>query len=281
VGAKKFTYDVWGDTVNTAARMETNGEPGRINISASTHELIKEHFECNYRGKIAAKGKGEIDMYFVEGEKKKKTIGLKSSNPPPAHLSKGGGNPAHGLSPSLRGGAGGGAVNFLKLKEFILNKLKSELPSHLCYHGVHHTLDVYKAAENLAIEEKISKKETELLKVAALFHDSGFTKKYKGHEEEGCDIARSTLPDFNYTDEQIDTICGIIMATKIPQSPKNKLEEILCDADLDYLGRNDFHPIAETLFKELNATGNPMDKKKWNKNTIRFSGKASIFHQDR
>ncbi len=65
VGIKKFAYDIWGDTVNTAARMEQNSEPGRINISGSTFELIREHFKCNYRGKINAKNKGEIDMYFV------------------------------------------------------------------------------------------------------------------------------------------------------------------------------------------------------------------------
>lgn len=66
VGKKKFAYDIWGDTVNTASRMESSGSPGRINISGSTYELIKDYFECTYRGKIAAKNKGAIDMYFVD-----------------------------------------------------------------------------------------------------------------------------------------------------------------------------------------------------------------------
>jgi class 3 adenylate cyclase len=66
VGTKKFQYDIWGDTVNTASRMESAGEPGRINISGSTFQLIQHEFQCIYRGKVAAKGKGEIDMYFVE-----------------------------------------------------------------------------------------------------------------------------------------------------------------------------------------------------------------------
>ena len=66
VGVKKFAYDIWGDTVNTAARMESSGEPGKINISDTTYELVKEDFNCTYRGKIQAKGKGEVDMYFVE-----------------------------------------------------------------------------------------------------------------------------------------------------------------------------------------------------------------------
>jgi class 3 adenylate cyclase len=65
VGVKKFAYDIWGDTVNTASRMESSGEVGKVNISGATFDLVKDLFECEYRGKIQAKGKGEIDMYFV------------------------------------------------------------------------------------------------------------------------------------------------------------------------------------------------------------------------
>ena len=69
VGIKKFAYDIWGDTVNTASRMESSGEVGKVNISGSTYELIKDDFDCSYRGKIQAKNKGEIDMYFVDRRK--------------------------------------------------------------------------------------------------------------------------------------------------------------------------------------------------------------------
>lgn len=70
IGRKKFTYDVWGDTVNTASRMESSGVPGALNISQATYELIKDFFDCQYRGKIAAKNKGYIDMYLVQRLKK-------------------------------------------------------------------------------------------------------------------------------------------------------------------------------------------------------------------
>lgn len=66
VGAKKFAYDVWGDTVNIAARIEAGGEPGRVNISGATYQLVRNHFQCTHRGKLPAKNIGEIDMYFVE-----------------------------------------------------------------------------------------------------------------------------------------------------------------------------------------------------------------------
>ena len=66
VGVKKFAYDIWGDTVNIASRMEKSSEPGKVNISGATYELVKDNFNCSYRGKILAKNKGEIDMYFVE-----------------------------------------------------------------------------------------------------------------------------------------------------------------------------------------------------------------------
>ena len=66
VGLNKFAYDIWGDTVNTASRMESSGEIDRVNISGPTYDMVKDHFRCTYRGRVLAKNKGEIEMYFVE-----------------------------------------------------------------------------------------------------------------------------------------------------------------------------------------------------------------------
>ncbi|TMI85642.1 MAG: adenylate/guanylate cyclase domain-containing protein, partial [Bacteroidetes bacterium] len=68
VGKNKYAYDIWGSTVNIASRMESNGEPGKVNISSATYDLIKGRYNCIYRGKIFAKNVGEVDMYFVEQE---------------------------------------------------------------------------------------------------------------------------------------------------------------------------------------------------------------------
>jgi len=147
---------------------------------------------------------------------------------------------------------------------FILNKLQKELPAHLLYHGINHTTDVYRATERIAEGEGISSYEQKLLLTAALFHDAGFIKKRDGHELESCIIARHYLPDYNYQPAEIELICGMIMATKIPQSPHTHLEEILCDADLDYLGRDDFFLLSNILYSELHSECLVKSEKEWN-----------------
>jgi uncharacterized protein len=162
-------------------------------------------------------------------------------------------------------------------KLFILRKMESELTSKLTYHGVHHTLDVLKITSELCEEENISKRETKLLKTAALFHDCGFTETYTNHEEKGCEIAKKSLPQFGYNKDDVEIICGMIMATKIPQAPKSLLEKIICDADLDYLGRNDFYKIGNTLFEEFKEYKVILDKESWNRLQVGFIGGHNYF----
>ena len=156
-------------------------------------------------------------------------------------------------------------TRYEKTKNFIVDKLTRELPSNLYYHGVHHVLDVLSAAEMLGKEEKISESEMELVRVAVLFHDAGFTVSPKNHEQIGCQLVQNKLPGFGYNNDEINSICGMIMATTYPQQPKNHLEEIVCDADLDYLGRDDFFTIGNTLLKEMNTNGSITSEADWNK----------------
>ena len=127
-----------------------------------------------------------------------------------------------------------------------------------------HVKDVIKAVEEIAVAENVDGEDLMLLKTAALFHDSGFLHGAKDHEEKSCEIAQEYLLDYGYNQPQIDKIKGMIMATKIPQSPKNKLEEILADADLDYLGRDDFFKIGDKLFDELTMFGIVNSERDWN-----------------
>lgn len=161
-------------------------------------------------------------------------------------------------------------MDYTAAKAFILTKLSTELSPDLFYHGKHHTLDVLQVAEELALVEALTPEETVLLKTAALFHDAGFTVSYQNHEALGCDIVRTHLPSFGYSHTAIQRICGMIMATKIPQSPQNHLEEIICDADLDYLGRDDFQSIGDTLYEELKAKNILQDRPSWDRIQIKF-----------
>ena len=140
-------------------------------------------------------------------------------------------------------------------RSFILSELRDGLPTDRSYHSFEHTLDVYASTVTIAEEEGVSGEDMDLLKTAALYHDSGFLREPEDHEHGGCRVAREHLPHFGYSDEQVERVCEMIMATKIPQQPKNRLSEILCDADLDYLGRNDFFSIGDVLFKEMKARG--------------------------
>ena len=168
-------------------------------------------------------------------------------------------------------------MKYRAAKAFILNKLEKELTDKLTYHGKHHTLDVLKITSELCDAESISRKNTTLLKTAALYHDCGFTETYTNHEEKGCEIAKRSLPDFGYAQEDIEKICGMILATKIPQSPKNHLEQIICDADLDYLGREDFYSIGNTLYEEFVEYNVIQDEQSWNRLQVGFLGGHNYF----
>lgn len=153
---------------------------------------------------------------------------------------------------------------FKEIEQYIIGILKRGLPDNLYYHGLHHTMDVLRSAEIIGKEEKVTEEEMLLLKVAALYHDAGFIKVYRNHEEVGCEMARKDLPGFGFTDEDIEIICGMIMATKIPQTPKTKLEYIIADADLEYLGTDDFKRIGETLFEEIKIYLGVESERQWN-----------------
>ncbi len=165
-------------------------------------------------------------------------------------------------------------MNLTEAESFILDKLCSELSETLYYHSVDHTLDVMEAAERIARAEDIADAESlALIRTAALYHDAGFLTTYQGHEAEGSRMVAEVLPGYDYSTAQIKLIQGMIAATKIPQKPQNKMEEILCDADLDYLGRADFEPIAELLYRELLARGRVTSRAAWDDIQIGFLAK--------
>jgi predicted metal-dependent HD superfamily phosphohydrolase len=168
-------------------------------------------------------------------------------------------------------------MQFEKAEEYIMNKLRVDLSPELVYHSIDHVKDVYNAAFNIGELENITVHEMQLLLTAACYHDAGFLIKGEGHEEESCRIAESVLPGFAYTNEDVAIICELIRATKLPQTPKNHLEQILADADLDYLGREDFFTISHKLYEELLHTGVVTNEHDWNITQINFLEKHQYF----
>ncbi len=154
-------------------------------------------------------------------------------------------------------------MQYEQVYSFMIDKLRTALPSYLIYHDVQHTKNVIAAAEKIAAVERVDGEELVLLKTAALFHDAGFLRHHDEHEKISCDVARKYLPDFDYSEQQIDRICLTIMATRLPQKPHDKMGEILCDADLFYLGGNEYEPYAEKLFLELKKTGATTTEPEW------------------
>jgi len=251
-GKKKINYDIKGDTVHNASRLEAFSENGALLISVMTYELVKEFFDCEYYGKLPVKYKGDLQIYRVKGLK-------------PEFSVDGLGNIPNGSFKVKFG-----LIQFTDMQETILDKLEKELPDYVFYHNVKHTVDVVTEVELIGWAEGCTDEEILLLKTAGLFHDTGITVSFDNHELQGTEYARAMLPGYNYTPEQIDRICSIIMATKLPPRPANLLEEIICDSDLDYLGRSDFIPVSNTLFEELKAQNKMKDLNEWNKMQVKF-----------
>lgn len=251
-GKRKISYDIKGDTVNTASRIEAVSEKGSVLISVMTYELVKEFFRCDYYGKLPVKYTGDLQMYQVRGLLPELSVNGSGMTPNEAFRTK------------------FGLIQFTDIQEIILDKLEKELPGYLHYHNVKHTVDVVTEVELIGWAEGCSDEEILLLKTAALFHDAGHTVSYDDHEYQGSLLARMMLPGFGYSEDQIERICRIIMSTKLPPQPTNLLEEIICDSDLDYLGRSDFIPVSNTLFEELKAQNRITRLNDWNKLQVRF-----------
>lgn len=146
-------------------------------------------------------------------------------------------------------------MQFEQIYSFLIHKLETGLPNYITYHNAQHTKNVIAAADHLALAENIGGDDIILLKTAALFHDSGFLQNHTEHETISCTIAKKYLPEYGYSPKQIEIICRMIMATKLPQSPIDHLSQILCDADLFYLGSEEYFMYSEKLFKESQKNG--------------------------
>ncbi len=156
-----------------------------------------------------------------------------------------------------------------QLKTLVLDELET-LDPRLTYHSAAHTRDVYEQAVRIADAEGVSAEEIRLLKLAALFHDTGFLRTYAQHEMMSCRIFREKTAGYALTVQERELIEGLIMATCLPQEPQTHLQQIICDADLDYLGRDDFFVIGDSLRREFRQFGIVDSDQAWEALQLKF-----------
>ena len=212
----QMDFTVIGDSVNLASRLCSYAEAGQIIISDAVWNNIKhlQTFKSKKLSPIKVKGKAKV-------------ISIKEIL-------------YNGYEFDYQDA-------FNKVEAFLLK----ELPLYYTYHSIEHFRDVVKQAERIAKKEKINKAGILDIKLAAWLHDVGYIWGPLDHEEKSVEYAKVILNEMKFPKSKIGLITGMIMATKMPQSPKNHFEQIICDADLDYLGRNDFEDISSNLLKEL------------------------------
>ena len=265
LGKKRIAYDIFGNTVNIAKRIESNSAPGKVNISESTYKVVKTFFNCSSRGEIATKNTGEIYMYYVNG------IDYSFSSSEDFSFNN--------WFREYKEFSAKSKIDIYGLEEYVFSFLSKKLAKNLYYHGPHHTKDVLNAVVKIAFNEKVSPEDFMLLRAAVLFHDSGYIDKYLDNETIGADYAREILPKYGFNLSQVIKVCDLIMATRVPQKPNSHLERIICDADLDYLGREDFISISSNFYEELKEYKMVKNKKEWDQIQIKFFKSHHFFSE--
>ncbi len=249
VGHKKLSYDIWGDTVNTASRMESSGVAGKVNISGTTYSLVKNYFVCEYRGKLPVKYKGNIDMYFVNGLRPELTVDLAGI-------------------PNKR--------FFILLQTLRLNDLEAKVfdayyqyfDEKFRFHNMNYIHRFLEQIRLLCRAEELDEEDTLICLTTGLVLYSGLSQNYENFENRSVVIARELLPSFHYNDKQIDLISHTLIGTKYPPEPRNILEKIVIDARMEYLGRPDLPSIIKEMYAEAKENGSKLDFSSWKEKQI-------------
>jgi adenylate cyclase len=242
VGQKKLSYDIWGDTVNTASRMESSGEASKINISGTTYEFVKEFFTCEYRGKMPVKYKGELEMYFVEGIL--------------PELSDENGGPNRKFIIKMQ------MIKLQDIEEMIIKMFDDEAPPNLYFHNSYMVKNISNQVELLSSAESLSDEEFINLKLASVFLLTGFISDYDKPMEASLRLVEEILPKYGFDQENIESTKKLIRNSFIGHQ-ESLSDNILHDAKYDYLGRVDYMKLTDKLLRERTEYGKHTDKNTW------------------
>ncbi len=164
------------------------------------------------------------------------------------------------------------------VEKFIYEYFDKNKTKDLVYHDILHTTDVVKAAEKIGLGTNLNSEEMEILLISAWFHDTGYTIDREDHESASAEIASSYLNMNNYPPTKIEKVKSCILSTKLPQNPKNNVEEVLCDADLQHLAKKNFIERSEWLkVEEEKVTGNLISEIDWFNNSLNFISNHNFF----
>lgn len=164
------------------------------------------------------------------------------------------------------------------VEKFIYEYFEKNKTKDLVYHDILHTTDVVKAAEKIGLGTNLNSEEMEILLISAWFHDTGYTIDREDHESASAEIASSYLNMNNYPPTKIEKVKSCILSTKLPQNPKNNVEEVLCDADLQHLAKKNFIERSEWLkVEEEKVTGNLISEIDWFNNSLNFISNHNFF----
>jgi predicted metal-dependent HD superfamily phosphohydrolase len=165
-----------------------------------------------------------------------------------------------------------------KSRKYVESFLKENLSDGIYYHDLEHTQEVVEASQEIGIASKLSNEELEIVLIAAWFHDTGYYKGMENHEEMSRDVAEKFLKQAGIGESKLAAVGGCILATKIPQTPKNIMEEVLCDADLYHVSTREFFTKSELLRKEFSLIfPDEIQLDEWFKNSIKFLKNHSFF----
>jgi adenylate cyclase len=242
VGQKKLSYDIWGDTVNTASRMESSGEAGKINISGTTYEFVKEFFTCEFRGKMPVKYKGELEMYFVEGI----VPGLCDEN----------GGPNRKFVVKMQ------IIKLQDIEEMIIKMFDDEAPPNLYFHNSTLVKSISNHVELLSNAENLDEEEFINLKLASVFLLTGYITDYEKPMEASARLVEEILPRYGFDQENIESTKRIIK-NSFDDRRESLSDKILHDARYDYMGRIDYIKLTEKLLRERTEYGKHTDSKTW------------------